>query len=308
MGLDDCVRTRLAATALGRLAAVATAPITPAASTIAITAARIGVCCHLDVIAAGRAPEWPHPPVSRPIRRGGRAGPNPAVRSRVRSIPAPLAAASALLVACAASTQAKPPDRPPWEAAACWRGAAADAANLAAREPTFPALGVLRGRVPLAELARGPWSDDRPDDPVYALALYDDGTLVFEGHRCVKLGGLLFARLGPDTLVAIRELLARSCADFDRASDGEVCADTGDDLRLSCLNGVDRVTGTDHCRADDEQGVRLRALADAILAQSGADLWIGPPAERQACARGAKDLARDEGTLHHRRQASRAEM
>ena len=233
-----------------------------------------------------------------PIRFGIRAGLIRALCPGVRSMPAPFIAASVLAVACAASTQPKPSDHPPWEDPSCWRGAAADAANLAAQEPTFPALAALRGRVPLVQLAHGPWSEDRPDDPAYALALYDDGTLLYEGHRCVKLGGLLFARLGLDGLAAVRELLARSCADFDRASDGEVCADAGN-LRLACSNGLDRIAGSDHCRADDEQGVRLRALARSIIEQTGAGQWIGAPSERQACARGEKDLARDERRHQH---------
>jgi hypothetical protein len=160
--------------------------------------------------------------------------------------------------------------------------------------------------VPLVELAHGLRSQDRPADPVYALALYDDGTLLFEGHRCVKVGGLLFARLGLDALAGVRELLDRSCADFDRASDGELCADPGS-LRLACSNGLERLNGSDHCRADDEQGIRLRALADAILEQTGAGQWIGAPNERQACRGGEKDLARDE-RARQPPPAGRAEM
>jgi hypothetical protein len=191
---------------------------------------------------------------------------------------------------CAGSGGAAAPAAAPWDGAARWRGPAADAANLALRGPATPALRALRGRVPLAYVTRGPWSEARPFEPVYELALYDDGTVVYEGHRCVRLGGLVFTRLDAQEVSDVRQLLATSCADLDLTSEDELCPDPGS-LRVSCSNGRELLTGSDHCRRDAEQGTRLAALAADLIGMAGALTWLGAPTERQACEPGNRDLA-----------------
>jgi hypothetical protein len=168
-------------------------------------------------------------------------------------------------------------------------------------------LRVLHGRTPLIHLVRGPWSPDRPFDPAYSMALFDDGTLVYEGRRCVRLGGVVIARLGGKELAAVRALLDTACAGFDRATDGEVCADAPT-LRLTCASEDAVLSGTDHCRGEDDQGVRLQALAAAFIDKTGASAWIGEPVERQACGRGDRDLAPRELAAAHDGWFTRAQV
>jgi len=171
-----------------------------------------------------------------------------------------------------------------------WQGAAADAANRPQMFPSTPALRALQGRVPLAHIRQGPWSEDRPYEAAYELAIFDDGTLVYEGHRCVKVGGVVLRRLDADELAQVRELLARSCVAFESASEDEICGgDSG--LRVACSNGAEMFRGTDHCRRDGEQGAALRVLATALLDQVGVAAWLGEQTLRQACQPGARDLA-----------------
>jgi hypothetical protein len=208
---------------------------------------------------------------------------------------------SLLLIALAACATAPPARRdaapsaamPPTLGPAAWQGPAADAANIGLRAPETPALRALRGRVPLFHLARGPWASERPYEPSYEIALYDDGTLIYEGHRCVKLGGLMLARLGAAEVAALKEQLATSCTGLDTASDDEVWADPGG-LRLTCSNGRELLTGSDHCRRTADVGARVVAIADAVLERLPVRAWLGEPTERQGCHAGGADLAPGE--------------
>jgi hypothetical protein len=199
-----------------------------------------------------------------------------------------------VVVACAATPPTRngpsllPMEAPPGPPA--WQGPAADAANRARAAPLTPALRALQGRIPLAHIRQGPWSEDRPYEAAYEVAVFDDGTLVYEGHRCVKVGGLVLRHLDASEIGRLREQLAAACVGFDTLSAGEICGDERG-LRLSCSNGERILVGTDHCRRDDEQGVRLRQLASALLDSLGLTPWLGEPTQRQACQAGSRDLA-----------------
>jgi hypothetical protein len=181
-----------------------------------------------------------------------------------------------------------PMEAPPGPAP--WQGAAADAANRSQAAPSTPALRALQGKVPLAHIRQGPWSEDRPYEAAFELAIFDDGTLVYEGHRCVKVGGVVLRRLDGEEIGQVRELLARSCVAFDSASDDEICGEDGG-LRVSCSNGEQMFRGTDRCRRGGEQSGALRGLAAALLDRVGVAAWLGGPTQRQACQPGASDLA-----------------
>jgi hypothetical protein len=191
---------------------------------------------------------------------------------------------------CASTKSSRTSEPPPWDSTARWRGPAADAAAISAREPATPALRALRGRMPLLHLAQGPWSEAHPEESAYEITLFDDGTLVYEGHRCVKLGGLVVAHLDAQTVAGVKELLADSCVDLDRSSDNEVCDDSGA-LQLACSNGRQLLSGSDHCRRDEDAGKRIDALGATLLERVGAKAWLGEPTERQACQAGKDDLA-----------------
>jgi hypothetical protein len=158
------------------------------------------------------------------------------------------------------------------------------------RAPRTPALRALEGRVPLLYLSHGPWSQWFPFEPAYAVAVYDDGTVVYEGHRCVKIGGLLLTRLQPDELDELKGRLASSCTDLHGWNDDEVCGDDTS-LHLICSNGTELLAGTDRCRRAQDEGKRVAELAAAIVGHLGLDAWLGEPTARQACEPGARDLA-----------------
>ena len=179
---------------------------------------------------------------------------------------------------------------------ASWQGQLADAANRSAREPSTPALRPLRGRLPLLHVSHAVSSGSRSTEAGYELAVFEDGTLVYEGHHCVKIGGVVVARLDEDQLEDLRDLLATSCVGLERASDDEICEDDvrGGSVRVTCSNGKEMLSGSDRCWRDEDRGKQVQALVSAALAQLGVAAWIGQSSERQACGAGARDLAPHE--------------
>jgi hypothetical protein len=173
-----------------------------------------------------------------------------------------------------------------------WQGPLADRMNRANLAPWTPALQAFKGRTPLVHLTRAP-ERATASEPAYELAVFDDGTLVYEGHRCVRLGGLILARLSADDLVAVRDLLAALCVGLEGLNDGELCEDAVT-LRLTCSNGERSHTGSDHCRKDDEKGRRIEALRAGLVESLGLEAWLGEATNRQACTAGARDLAPHE--------------
>ena len=173
-----------------------------------------------------------------------------------------------------------------------WQGPLADRMNRANFAPATPALAAFKGRVPLIYLTRIPHGG-ASGEPGYEVAVFDDGTVVYEGHRCVRVGGLIVARLGPDDLQRVRDLLAALCVGPEGFNDGELCDDAVT-LRLGCVNGERAHVGSDHCRKDDAQGRRLEALRTGLEETLDLVSYLGEPTTRQACSPGARDLAPHE--------------
>ena len=94
-------------------------------------------------------------------------------------------------------------------------------------------------------------------------------------------------------LVQVRDLLAALCVDFDGSNEGELCDDAVV-LRLSCANGPLAHKGSDRCRREDPRGRRIEVLRAALFEQLDLASWVGEPTNRQACTRGALDLAPHE--------------
>ena len=184
----------------------------------------------------------------------------------------------------------QPPPVRPFPIVAGWQGPAADAANTSDKAPATPALRQLQGRVPLVHLRRGPWSPQKPYDAAFELALFQDGTLVYEGHRCVKLGGLIVTRLSADELARVRAQLTAGCVGLGASPQEEVC-DGGVHTRVTCSNGEQVLTGDDRCRRESDDGKRLAALAANLIAEMQVAAWLGEPTERQACDADTGDLA-----------------
>jgi hypothetical protein len=212
------------------------------------------------------------------------------VRAAVLAVVAVVAGSCAKTAPSPAAGVRQPPPVQPFPVRASWEGAAADAANMSDRSPATPALRQLQGRVPLVHLRRGPWSPSKPFEAAFELVLFQDGTLVYEGHRCVKLGGLIVTRLSADELARVKAQVAAGCVGLGASPADEVC-DNGIHTRLSCSNGEQVLTGDDRCRREREDGKRLLALATNVLTETRVVTWLGEPTERQACDVEAGDLA-----------------
>jgi hypothetical protein len=182
---------------------------------------------------------------------------------------------------------------PPWSSQpAPWQGAAADAANLTSREPATAALRALRGRTPLVYVERGGSFAGASYQPVYELVVYDDGTVVYEGHRCVKLGGLILVRLPSDTVARLKEGLTTSCTNLRNAQADELCTSDRTNLRLTCSNGRELVRAAGGCGGEADR--RLADLAASIADDVGVSVWLGEPTDRQACDATGRNLAPGE--------------
>jgi hypothetical protein len=162
-------------------------------------------------------------------------------------------------------------------------------------EPSTPALRALQGRVPLVYLVRGPWSGQRPHDPAYEVVVFDDGTVVYEGHRCVREGGMALRRLDAAVIDELRALLDEGCVDFHQPPADELCAGEKT-LAITCVRRGDVLAGNDRCQDRRDSGAALRALVAQLEERIGVAAWLGAPTERQACAPGAADLAPGEIT------------
>ena len=177
---------------------------------------------------------------------------------------------------------------------ASWQGPMADRMNQEAEGPMTPALKGLQGQAPLAYVAREP-ARDAADEPAYELAIFDDGTFVYEGHRCVKVGGVVLTRISPDALTHLQDALAKLCTGLDETNnDDELCTDAPT-VHVACSNGERMRSGSDHCRKRNQaQGQHIDELVTALGEQLDLASWVGEPTRRQACTPGARDLSPHE--------------
>jgi hypothetical protein len=164
--------------------------------------------------------------------------------------------------------------------------------NRRAREPFTPALRALRGATPLLYLSRTTESN-AVAEPAYAVAVFDDGTFVYEGHRCVKLGGVTLGKLAPDELVQLKGVLLSRCHELPGIDDAELCGDATT-LHVFCADFAEVQSGSDHCRKGDAVGHRLEGLRSDVIDRLGLDAAIGAPPERQSCEPTSPDLAPHE--------------
>jgi hypothetical protein len=219
----------------------------------------------------------------------------------MRRVPVACAWLTVLGLGCASSAAAPRPTTVtstaavdvPWSSQpAPWQGPAADAANVTSREPATAALRALRGRTPLVYVERGGSFSGASYQPVYELVVYDDGTVVYEGHRCVKLGGLILVRLPSDAVARLKEGLTTSCTNMTNAQADELCTSDRSNLRLTCSNGRELVRASGGCGGESDR--RLADLAASIADDVGVSVWLGEPTERQACDASGRNLAPGE--------------
>jgi len=207
------------------------------------------------------------------------------------------------LGSCSASSSAIKRAPEPVAAPPSWQGPLADQMNREALRPATPALRSLAGQAPLVYIARVP-ARGAASEPSYELAIFDDGSLVYEGHRCVEIGGFVLARLGADELTRIQDLLAAFCAGLGGVLEDDALCAAAATTRVACSDGERIQLGTDHCRGrDDAHARRIEALVSGVAEQIGLEGWLGSPTRRQACTPGSRDLS-----PHELRKTIRADL
>jgi hypothetical protein len=161
--------------------------------------------------------------------------------------------------------------------------------NESASGPATPALRDLVGQAPVVYVTRVPSERDQPG---WELAVFDDGTLVYEGHRCVEVGGVLVMRLRTDEMGALRDTIETLCPDIEHPGNDDELCDTATTLRVVCASHDRLQLASDHCRERNSAlGKQLDAIVDALEGHSDLTSWIGPPTRRLACAPGSRDLS-----------------
>ena len=213
----------------------------------------------------------------------------------MKHCPIKIVATLALALGCTTTSGASAQgSSPPSPGPTSWQGKLADRMNQTSLGPATPALKPLYGQVPLVYVARVP-ARGAFTEPAFEVAVFDDGTFVYEGHRCVEVGGVVLMRLPNDALTKVQDLLATLCSGFDAAAnDDQLCADSAT-LHLSCSDGERIRVGSDHCRQhDDAAGRSIHALVEALAGVLDLSSWFGEPARRQSCTPGSRDLSPHE--------------
>lgn len=157
-----------------------------------------------------------------------------------------------------------------------------------------PILTPLRGKTPIAHVARGAWQQagTKEPQPIWELAVFDDGTLVYEGRRCVETGGLSVKHLDEDAMQAVHELIAAKCTDLPTAKSDEICIEHAA-TRVACADGEHVAKGNNRCTADEAERSKVDDFADELIAATEVDTLIGDDdsTDRQACEPGTPALA-----------------
>ncbi|HXJ21352.1 MAG TPA: hypothetical protein VMT03_14065 [Polyangia bacterium] len=172
-----------------------------------------------------------------------------------------------------------------------WQGPAADRMNERADGPATPALQELVGQTPLVYVARVPEAGER-DEPAWELAVFDDGTLVYEGHRCIETGGVLVRRLRTGQVSGLRDALETLCPNLEEPHNQDELCDSRTVSRVVCASRDRMRVGSDHCRERyPSLGKEVDAVVAALEAHSDLASWVGQPTQRIACTPGARDLS-----------------
>lgn len=149
--------------------------------------------------------------------------------------------------------------------------------------PTDPALMRHQGERPIVYLGgfrRGglrTLEDGRvlflPGEWIFELAVFDDGTLAFQGYACGPGSGPTLASLSEQERVALRELVNREC--FRLPYSDAYCTHSGL-VRVSCSVESRRIDLRNQCSSDQATS-QWQAFADRI--RSFLRIDDRPPAE-----------------------------
>lgn len=173
-------------------------------------------------------------------------------------------------------------------APACPAGSSASTAF--ARNQRDSALKAFEGRVPLVRL-RERAATREAFVPTYEVSVFDDGTVIYEGDRCVKVGGTVVTRLAPDDLRKLQGFLGEACVEADASDGDELCQERERIIHVTCSDGVRVHARSNRCASAIDDSRSLDGFAAEILERVAGPGWLGRPSERLACEPGAKSLS-----------------
>jgi hypothetical protein len=156
--------------------------------------------------------------------------------------------------------------------------------------PTNPALRALQGQKPLVHVQHAPDCSGLHlgDAPVacprragFELAVFQDGTLAFDGGTCARVDDLVIRQLTAGRLSALRAAVDRICPEIAGMQSND-CSH-GDRLQITCHTHDRRASVTSTC--GDPADASYRLALQVIERTAVVDL-LGTPEQQAACPGG----------------------
>ena len=163
------------------------------------------------------------------------------------------------------------------------------------RGPSTPALRALQGTLPMVHAIHWPWSDDGSSvSGTFQLAVFEDGTVAYEGDACASAGPLIVTRLDRLALGRLRDLIGKSCVRLPVQPHGYACSHGGV-LEVTCAGPRGVVRGEDRCGGRYDPEGTLRAFVKDLVDEVGISRF---------CARAIRGVAAGEvaRTIHPERR------
>jgi hypothetical protein len=162
--------------------------------------------------------------------------------------------------------------------------------------PTDPALRALQGQKPLVHVRHDPECEfilaDEAQVPCptragFELAVFQDGTLAFDGGTCARADDLVIRQLTARQLTALHATIDRI---FPKIAEMQMSSCShGDRLQISCRTNRRQASVAVGCSEQDAYRLALQVIEHAAVV----DL-LGTPEEQEACAAGRKYQISDE--------------
>jgi hypothetical protein len=120
--------------------------------------------------------------------------------------------------------------------------------------PRHPVLARHQGQRPIVHLSGfhrpfPPGAPSSPEQSPFELAVFEDGTLAFQGYPCGWGSAPTIARLSVPELAALRALVDREC--FQLRSSNAECTDS-ETVRVRCAAGSRTIDLNSSCESHDE--------------------------------------------------------
>jgi hypothetical protein len=138
-------------------------------------------------------------------------------------------------------------------------------------------------QMPIVRLSQRP-SSERSAEPRFDLAVFDDGVVIYSGHRCVRRPGVAVDQLTSEGLRGVKELVSSWCRSRPAVAENELCVEGGTVREVLCSDGEHVQSATDRCRRDPAADEQLAAFADQLVQRLDAQALIGGTSQWRACA------------------------